>query len=162
MIYQGVLHVLMEMNIYQYIYVSMLPAHTFPAGANDYQALPTVPKQNDKFCTLKNAPICPPQHILLLLARRKKKKNEKKWSWVEAPLKILLKSQDQFRPPYLECIKASVCCKWYWNSLPRCDLKTSDNLPGVIPELANNIPISQKGKLADREAGWIAGYYTVS
>ena len=42
----------------------MSPVHTFPAGANDYQVLLTVLKQDDKFCTLKNAPICPPQHIL--------------------------------------------------------------------------------------------------
>lgn len=38
---------------------------TFPAGANVYQALPTVPKRSDKFRTLGNVPICPPQYILL-------------------------------------------------------------------------------------------------
>lgn len=95
-------------NTYKYwchLCIYALMEGTFPAGTNAYC---TLPKQKDKFCTLENAPICPPQYILLLLLVNKQFSNYYRvvimfctLRWDEASLKIPLKSWGQFWPPHL-------------------------------------------------------------
>lgn len=45
--YSGIQHIRVCYIINGDYYLSVSPVHTFPAGADDYLVLPTIPKQNE-------------------------------------------------------------------------------------------------------------------